>query len=250
MYEVEFTSLSLASMSQPGQFVNIRVNDQYDPLLRRPISIYDIDRQAGKMNLLYKVVGKGTGILSALDREDVIDVMGPLGNGFTLPEKPLRAVLVGGGVGIAPLVYLARVLQERQCPVQVLYGANCREQLAAVARLEELAIDYKLATVDGSIGYKGLVTELLPQPAQGQAAVAALYTCGPEPMMKAVTRYARENKIWGEVSLEAHMACGVGACLGCACKLDSRETGYAKVCKDGPVFAMTRWNLQEGQEDE
>lgn len=245
LFELEFLAPKLAAACAPGQFLHVRTNAQHDPLLRRPISIYDVDRDAGSITLLYKVVGRGTQLMTALGAKDNLDVMGPLGKAFSLPEQPGKALLVGGGVGIAPLMYLARRLKEKQCAVTVLYGAGSGTELVASDRFIKIGVELETATMDGSAGHKGLVTELLQQQAAGKFDL--VYTCGPEIMMAAVADYAARHKIWGECSLEEHMACGVGACLGCARKLKFADDAYVKVCKDGPVFNIQAVELNVGE---
>lgn len=235
-YEVEFVAPEIASSCKPGQFVHVKVGDTMDPLLRRPLSIYDVDKKLGSVSLLYKVVGRGTELLTRIRVKENVDVMGPLGKGFSVNSHQ-QVLLVGGGVGIAPLVYLARVLKEKGCRVTVLYGAERREELVAFDRLRKMEVDLMVATRDGSAGYKGLVVDLLNKKFIPDK-LDFIYTCGPEPMMALVQKYAKENGIPGEVSLEEHMACGVGACLGCARKLKPDDEYYVKVCKDGPVFDM------------
>ncbi len=244
LFEIEFVAPSVAEKCKPGQFLQVRASVQHDPLLRRPISIYDVNQQRGSITLLYKVVGRGTHLLTGLRSQEFLDVMGPLGKGFTLPDQPQNALLVGGGVGMAPLLYLARQLREMECSVKVLYGVGNSTELVAAERFRELGADVWSATMDGSAGYQGLVTGLLESlPADG---TELIYTCGPEIMMAGVAEFAAGNNIWGECSLEEHMACGVGACLGCARKLKQQDAGYVKVCKDGPVFNMQAVELNGG----
>lgn len=237
MWEIELKIPEIASECQAGQFVHVRVGTENDPLLRRPLSLYDVDQNNGSIVLLYKVVGQGTRLLTRLTVGDYLNIMGPLGKGFNLPGKPCRVVLVGGGVGIAPLVYLARRLKALECQVTVLYGVESKEQLVAAEKLNYLEVNYLPATADGSAGYQGLVTGLL-QTQLNAGEFDYIYTCGPEQMMAAVARLAKEYGISGQVSLEESMACGVGACLGCARKLKSENETYVKVCKDGPVFDL------------
>ncbi|HCF71192.1 MAG TPA: dihydroorotate dehydrogenase electron transfer subunit [Syntrophomonas sp.] len=234
LFVMEFCLPALAKLCKPGQFVHVLLNRQADPLLRRPLSLFDVDQAEGIIRLLYRVVGRGTELLAQKKMGDTIEVMGPLGTGFSLCQKA-KAVLVGGGVGIAPLVYLARMLSEKGCQVQVLHGAANKDQLVAASYLDYPGIELWTATMDGSIGFKGLVTELLQEQVD-PSKCDFIYTCGPEPMMAAVSEYARQNHISGEVSLEENMACGVGACLGCARKLKPEDENLVKVCKDGPVF--------------
>lgn len=242
MYELEFIAPAIASDSRPGQFVHIRSAIDNNPLLRRPLSLYDVDKRLGSITLLYKVVGKGTYLLTRIRTKDSLDAMGPLGHGFSLLAPHKTALLVGGGVGIAPLVYLAGVLQQHGCQVKVLHGVENRKELVALDKLRKIGVDFFCSTMDGSAGFKGLVTDLLLKKIN-PAEVDFIYCCGPEAMMARVSDYARENNIAGEVSLEDHMACGVGACLGCARKLKNSDQEYKKVCKDGPVFAMDELEL-------
>lgn len=235
IYILEYMSPAMAAQAQPGQFVNVRTGQGHDPLLRRPISIHDVNAQTDCISLLYKVVGRGTGILSQVALNQDLDVMGPLGRGFTLASAGSRVLLAGGGMGIAPLGYLARKLKENGCEVTVLYGAESLEQAVALKLFRDLGIECRLATFDGSGGRKGFVTVLLdaidPVPDYER-----LYCCGPPAMMNRIADWARKHHLAAEFSLEEHMACGVGACLGCACKLRPEDHGYAKICKDGPVF--------------
>lgn len=245
LYELEFIAPQMAAKCKPGQFLHVKVSAQQDPLLRRPISIYDVDKEAGRITLLYKVVGRGTQLMTGLRPKDTLDVMGPLGRGFTLPDQPQNVLLVGGGVGIAPLMYLARCLKAQNCAVKVLYGVGSSAELVASARFINMGVELATATMDGSDGHKGLVTDLLSDQAEGKPGL--IYTCGPEIMMAAIADYASSNNIPGECSLEEHMACGVGACLGCARKLKKADAGYVKVCKDGPVFDIQAVELNAGE---
>jgi dihydroorotate dehydrogenase electron transfer subunit len=237
LYEIEFICPNISFECEPGQFVHIKTGINNEPLLRRPFSLYDVDKQLGSIKLLYRIVGRGTTLMTNIKTKESIDVMGPLGKGFSVPKSPKKVLLVGGGVGIAPLVYLSRVLKKHQCSVIVLHGAGNRRQLVAFDKLREIGAEFMPATDDGSCGFKGPVTELLVKKIDvGQ--IDYIYTCGPEPMMAAVAEFAEEKGIPGEVSLEEYMACGVGACLGCARKLKAQDPDYKKVCKDGPVFSI------------
>ncbi len=237
LYEMELIAPSIATECQPGQFIQVQVGMDYNPLLRRPLSLYDVDNNLGSITFLYRVVGRGTNILSRVRAKDTVSVMGPLGRGFSMPERESRVLLVGGGVGIAPLVYLARRQLEARCQVRVLHGTQTRGQLAAFDKLRQLGAKFMPATLDGSAGFKGTVIDLLFKKVD-PGAIDFIYTCGPEPMMARVTDFASQYKIPGEVSLEEHMACGIGACLGCARKLKASDEHYSKICKDGPVFPM------------
>lgn len=245
LFEIEFIAPIVAAACEPGQFLQLRINANHDPLLRRPISIYDVDKERGTITLLYKVVGKGTQLLTDLRPQTYLDIMGPLGKGFSLPDNKCKVLLVGGGVGIAPLLYLARRLKDLDCEVTTLYGVGSSTELVAARRFEQLQAELMVSTMDGSEGFKGLITDLLEQQIDVHE-VDLIYTCGPEIMMAAVAEFAAQHKIWGECSLEENMACGVGACLGCARKLKNDDVGYVKVCKDGPVFNLQALQLYNG----
>lgn len=236
MFEMEFIAPGIAQECTPGQFVHIRSTQENFPLLRRPLSLYDVDKRLGSITLLYRVVGKGTALFSRVKPKEYVDVMGPLGRGFSLKEN-ISAVLVGGGVGIAPLLFLARELKARDGRVKVLYGVDSLRNLVALEKLRGLGVDLLPATVDGSAGFKGTVVDLLEKKVN-PAEIDMVYCCGPEAMMAAVAALARNHGLAGEVSLEESMACGVGACLGCARKLKPDDAGYVKICKDGPVFPI------------
>lgn len=243
LFEIELDAPQTVPFCEPGQFVHIRVSSSHDPLLRRPLSLYDVVKERGSITLLYKVVGSGTEILSRAQVGSYVDIMGPLGRPFSYPTAGQTAVLVGGGVGIAPLLYLARRLQEKGCHVKVLYGSQSSQELVALGRFQQLGVEIETAAMDSESGYKGLVTDLLAE-RLSEHNIDFLYTCGPEPMMAKVAEYARHHRLDGEVSLEEHMACGVGACLGCARKLKDSDTDYVKVCKDGPVFGLHEVHLK------
>ena len=216
----------------PGQFVEVRVDGEPGVMLRRPISVHDVDPDAGTLSLLVQVVGKGTRRLSQLAEGDRVNVVYPLGHGFTvdLPASS-RALLVGGGAGIAPLFYLSKVLKAKGVDCTILLGGRTAELIPVRDEFRPYGT-VCLSTDDGSLGHNGLVVE---NPAFAEQ-YDIIYTCGPTPMMKAVARSAAERGIRCEVSLENMMACGVGACLCCVTDTDH---GHRCVCKDGPVFDIT-----------
>ncbi len=232
IFNLVLEEVRLAALAQPGQFLNIRVSAANSPLLRRPLSIHWVEE--GRVEILFQVVGQGTEILARVRTGEMLDVQGPLGRGFDPDPGDRTPVLVGGGIGIAPLGFLAQHLEGRK--VLALLGARNREVLGCSGgtRLDGLGVAIRAATDDGSLGQQGLVTELLSEvPANG-----LIYACGPGPMLRAVARYALEKGIRCQVSLEEHMGCGVGACLGCMCRGLSAagESVYKRVCADGPVF--------------
>ncbi len=249
----------IAREAKPGQFVHLRCGSGLDPLLRRPLSIFQAEPRKGLVSCCYQVVGKGTQLLSKLPAGAAVDVMGPLGNGFATDLSDQKVGLVGGGMGVAPLIFLGQVL-EKQNQVQAFWGARNKAMLPPLGgSLSTAHFPYAVATEDGSAGQRGLVTALLGE-WLAQEKPARLYACGPRPMLAAVARLAGAQRIPLQVSLEAVMACGVGACLGCTCEkaankakeaVDSIDTAVApdatdglerdtekrvKVCQDGPVF--------------
>ena len=227
-YVLSFKAHGVAKKTKPGQFFNIRITDSCEPFLRRPFGAYKIDKD--KIEILYKVVGKATTILSRKKTKDVLDIIGPLGNGFTLKTK---AILVGGGHGVAPLYALAAALGAKS-GLEVYIGARTAKQIVCDKDFKKLGAKVYVATEDGSKGYKGVITELLnKKPSTIDHRPSTIYACGPKPMLKEVARLSVLHKISCQVSLEEYMACGIGTCLGCAVKT---KKGYKMVCKDGPVF--------------
>lgn len=217
---MRLNSPELASRVIPGQFFHVRVEDRLDVLLRRPFSVFDYDDTT--VSIFYEVVGKGTNILSKRRRGESLDMLGPLGNGFTIPIGLKKAVVAGGGMGIIPLFCLAKELKKRHVDVEVLIGAKNRYKVLCEKNFRDIGIEPKIATDDGSYGYKGFVTDLLKKRA------SAVYACGPNSMLKELAA------VKGEISMDTRMACGIGVCLGCVVKtIDGK---YKRVCKDGPVF--------------
>ncbi|MDU4960748.1 MAG: dihydroorotate dehydrogenase electron transfer subunit [Sporomusaceae bacterium] len=222
-------SRSLAQMTQPGQFVHIRVSDTQDPLLRRPISVCRIDREAETITLVYRIAGKGTRLLSQVKADDRLDCLGPLGKGFSRNSK--RPLLIGGGMGLAPLVALAQSFCP--LPVTVVMGGRTKQELYWTDLFASLCDAIHITTNDGSLGRQGVAPDVLPD-LLADGGYDRVYACGPRPMLAGVVRTAQAYGIACEVSLEEHMACGIGACLVCTC--DTTQ-GRKKVCSDGPVFA-------------
>ncbi len=242
-YVMELEASETVKECKPGQFLHVRVGAGLDPLLRRPLSLYDVDKKDKRISLLYKVVGKGTALLADMPGGTILDIMGPLGRGFSMPESAKKCLLVGGGVGMAPLFYLARELRGKAKKVLILYGVGNEKELLALDRLEAIGSRVLIATMDGSRGIKGPLAPALFSGMLEAESIDMVYTCGPEAMMRLWQKWARENHIPGEVSLEEYMACGVGACLGCARKIKPDEEHYVKICRDGPVFNMDELRL-------
>ena len=231
-----------------GQFVMVRVSGAIDPLLRRPLAIFDVGvhtpPQSGAVaqvyfEMLYRVVGKGTAMLSALHETDLLDILGPLGTGFDQGSADEEKLIVGGGIGLAPLYLLARELVTRKSPVRLFAGGRTRDDILCITEFERLGVECYTATEDGSLGQQGLVTEALKRRLDALQGKATLYACGPDGMLHAVANIAAQYGIPCQVSLEGYMACGVGACLGCVApgQGHSPETpDYRCVCTEGPVF--------------
>lgn len=258
-FEMAFFAPEIAKSANPGQFVNIRINSGVQPLLRRPFSIHRIIR--GNVVILYEVKGQGSRILSHKDKGDYLDVIGPLGNGFDIESKTqnLRPIIVAGGMGTAPLTFLAEKLAYRK--PMVLIGAKTKKDILCEREFRGLGCEVKISTDDGSKGFKGYVSNLLEYVLSANNNTArrslageckaspcsvpcrrphgerrvAVYACGPKPMLKEISNVSQKHKIKTQVSLEEHMACGIGACMGCAVKTKNKFE-YKRVCKDGPVF--------------
>ena len=230
VWELILAVPEIAGIARPGQFVHIRLNDTFDPLLRRPFSIADCDAPKGTLTLIYRVVGRGTSLMTRLKPGDFIDCLGPLGNGFTLTGQ--RPLLVGGGMGLAPLLMLARTF----CPypATLLMGGRNEQELFWSNLFAGVCPHIHTTTDDGSVGHRGFTVDILPG-LLADGKFDAVYACGPHAMLKGVAEIAARHNISCQVSLEEYMACGVGACLSCTCAGASGKRH--KVCTDGPVFA-------------
>ena len=228
-------SCEAADTAVPGQFISVYTKDA-DKLLPRPISICEIDKKQHRLRIVYRVVGGGTKQFSAYKEGEDIEILGPLGNGFPLKEK--KAFLMGGGIGIPPMLELAK---ELNCECQIIAGY--RDELFLTDDLEKYGKLY-IATEDGSAGTKGNVMDAIA--ANGLDA-DIIYACGPKPMLRAIKAYAIEHDIECYISMEERMACGIGACLACVCQskeVDGHSHVHNKrICKDGPVFLATEVEL-------
>jgi dihydroorotate dehydrogenase electron transfer subunit len=230
------TSPDVARAARPGQFVMIRVGTGMDPLLRRPFSICRV--RDDRVHLLYRVVGRGTRILSHMGQGDAMPVLGPLGNGFHVPPSDRSSILVAGGMGVAPLLFLAGTLSAGT--YRFLAGFGSVDQVVGPDQAGLSGIAVSIATDDGSAGHHGRVTELLEASLTNLDNRGMVFACGPIPMLKAVAAITRERDIPSQVSLEANMACGLGACQGCAVRAaPGADRVYWHVCQDGPVFDRT-----------
>lgn len=239
----------IALEAKPGQFVHIQVSTGLDPLLRRPISIAEINVEKKEITLLYRVRGTGTERLTQVKAGEKLSLLGPIGRGFTIPADG-ELLLVAGGIGVFPLFALAKAAKEKNLSVRLFWGGESKGffESAGLESWQEAGISVELSTIDGSVGEKGNVLDLIKKehldipPVQTSVAV-----CGPNPMMQVVSEHFLHYSYPVEVSLEERMACAVGACLGCVCTLKDEKSGAlrrAKVCKDGPVFNAKEvaWN--------
>lgn len=214
--------------AKPGQFVQVEVSATHDPYLLRPISVHASG--GNHISLLYRVAGRGTELLAKKNAGESLQVVGPLGNGFPVTQRP-SAVVIGGGIGAAPLYYLLAALRNAGKEIFFFFGAKNKDELFLLKEYQQLATHFATATDDGSAGFHGLITELAKPVIEEQD--ADIYACGPILMLRAVSQIAKTANRQSYVSLEAKMACGVGACLGCVVPIGG---GYKRVCVDGPVF--------------
>lgn len=238
IYEMELQAPEITEKANPGQFLHIRCSDTVSPLLRRPISIAYADHKIGKMGIIYRVVGRGTQLLCQKDPGSRLDILGPLGKGFPMPDKDKTPIIIGGGIGVAPLLFLAQKIAQnktRKDSLIALLGFPTKQETFGLEFLESMGIKVLIATDDGTLGHKGYPTDLLNDYLEKcNKSKTIIYGCGPKPLLSKIKTVAVRNNIPAYLSLEERMACGVGACLGCSVK--SSQDGYKKVCEDGPVF--------------
>lgn len=228
IFDMELFFPKGAALAKPGQFIAMYCNDK-SKLLPRPISICGINPTEGTLRVVYRVAGEGTKEFSEMKAGDTLEVMGPLGNGFTMKNE--KAIIIGGGIGIPPMLELAKQLDAEKTVV-----LGYRTSTFLKEEFEEVC-DVKIATEDGSQGAKGTVIDAIEKyGVEGKV----IYACGPMPMLKALAAYAEEHGMEAQISLEERMACGIGACLGCICKSKTKDhhtnVNNTRICKDGPVF--------------
>ncbi len=265
-YRMQIRSPAAARQAKPGQFIHILCRTEKKgqspsgtvPLLRRPISILDADPTRGTLDLLFKVMGLGTAALAELPEGGKADFIGPLGEPFTAPPKGKEAVLIGGGVGIPPLVFLAKGLLKKKVKVTAFLGARTKEWVICREDFRKLGVPVHSATDDGTLGYHGSVVDLvenvIARPRRGRGNLVfkseiasasprndvELYICGPTPMMAAAAALARRRGISAQVSLEERMGCAMGCCMGCVVEVTDEPVGsharFQRVCTEGPVF--------------
>lgn len=261
-YRMKILAPGISDLALPGQFVMFRSQAADEPLLRRPFGIFqtgilpsDCEGMPDKefVEILYKVVGRGTSIMQELHEGDRVELLGPLGHGFDLNANGRELILVGGGIGLVPLYMLAGELVKTN-KVRLLIGGRSRKDVLMVTEFERLGVETYVSTDDGTLGEEGPVTQVLERKLT-KYPDAAVYACGPMPMLEAVHQICRAHKVKLQVSLEAFMACGVGACLGCVVKgagHSEENPRYLCTCKEGPVFDAEDldWELLEKRMNE
>ena len=238
IYKFSVKASEIVEDSKPGNFIEIRVTDQVEPFLRRPISIYNLDRKNGILEFIFQVKGKGTELLSRKEVGDKIDIIGPLGYGTFKTDKFNKLAVIGGGIGIFPLYELSKEAKADKKEVHCYLGFRNKDFVMLEKEFEEVTDRLVVTTDDGSYKNKGFAIDYLIEDMKKEQ-YDCIYACGPLPMLKAVQKYANENNIECQISLEEKMGCGLGVCLGCAVKTakspkDAPE--YFHVCKGGPVF--------------
>ncbi len=246
--QLTFKADDISKSVIPGQFVQIRVSDNFIPLWPRPFSIYDVDTRKGEISIIFKVAGYGTGLLAGKKEGDTVQILGPLGNGFPTPSNNGRIVMAAGGVGMPPLFLLSKFAIENGVPsksITFISGARTKSELFDSVELAELDTDLNLCTDDGSAGEKGTVVDILEKILENKGDLT-VYACGPSGMLKKTDQLLMEKNIPGFLSLEELMPCGYGICSGCAVKVlpspdrgetdDNRDYHLKRVCVEGPVF--------------
>ena len=235
LFKFSVESSEITQNAKPGQFLEIRVSDNIDPFLRRPISIYNTDKENNIIEFIFQIRGKGTKILAEKKEGDFIDVLGPLGNGTFEVEGKENVMIIGGGIGIFPLYELTKQLKNKS-NTRVYLGVRNENYVVLEKEFQEIANSVIVTTDDGSYGNKGFAIEYMKKDILKNKP-DIIYACGPLAMLKIIQELSITENIPCQISLEERMGCGIGACLGCAVKIiDGHDTKYGHVCKDGPVF--------------
>jgi dihydroorotate dehydrogenase electron transfer subunit len=227
----------IAASALPGQFIHVLIPQGSGLLLRRPFTVYTVE--GDRITMLYQLIGEGTNVLSSLKWGDSIRVLGPLGNTFEISSTPNPAIIVGGGAGIASLMLLAVALREGGLYTLGLVGSMNQARLLSVEDLKSIGVETHIATDDGSVGHHGFVTELLTHILEThELPNPIIYACGPDGMLRAVTKVGLDYHIPTQLAMENRMGCALGVCLGCVCKVQMPDGGfeYQRVCTEGPVF--------------
>lgn len=238
---LRFAAAEIARDAHSGNFINVLVTDRMQPLWRRPFSIHRVNRQEEWAEILFEIVGPGTELLAQSQPGQNLDFIGPLGNAFVVPDGCKTALLVAGGLGIAPMILLAQDLMLAKIPVQLFYGVQGKSKLCCLDDLNAMAIPTHLSSDDGSFGNKGFVTDALASFIKSNDMKnSTIFACGPMPMLAKIQTLGLEYGLSGQASVETLMACGFGACMGCNLKTrNNLKSAYALACKDGPVFPIT-----------
>jgi dihydroorotate dehydrogenase electron transfer subunit len=234
-YRLVLKAPEAAATALPGHFLMLRVSDNMDPLLARPLGVASIPTRS-TIEILYRIAGRGTSLLTRIEAGHTLQFLGPLGKGFPMPKKGATAVLVAGGSGFPPLQFLS---QYAEVPVHLFVGSRYKECLpptGVLKRFRENCATVHVATEDGSMGVKGMTTDILNAflTKMEKKTHLVIYACGPHPMLAAVSKIAAEHSIPCYVSMEERMGCGLGACMGCS--IPMKAGGYKRACKEGPVF--------------
>jgi dihydroorotate dehydrogenase electron transfer subunit len=244
IFRMAFEAPRLAAEAQPGQFVMLSIPLTHDPLLPRPFAVFNVE--GSRVEILYRKVGKGTGLLSGMRTGDPLRVLGPLGNGFALPDPSVTSIVVAGGIGFASIHFLLIHLMKRQTvPTTLLYGARCHEEIVPLESFDKQGLLIRIATEDGRQGVKGTVIDLLatalPLTENLPSAAIESFVCGPMAMLRAVAERMKGLGMRAQFSMESRMACGYGVCQGCVIPFKGddgpQQIKYRKVCTEGPVFA-------------
>lgn len=241
IYLMRLHSPVIPQNAHPGQFVNLKVNDEFTPLLRKPFSVCRRDAAAGWFEVLWKIVGKGTEVMSRLQAGGQINVLGPLGHGFKISPDLELAILVGGGLGVAPLPFLCDELLKMGKKVEVFLGAKTENELALVDEFLQMGVEVFITTEDGSIGHQGLITELLVERLTQRSLPERVnfFSCGPTGFLNSMILLSQNFGIPGQMAIETMMGCGFGICVGCPVRVRDPQPGerlYKLTCIDGPVF--------------
>ncbi|MFC1554010.1 dihydroorotate dehydrogenase electron transfer subunit [candidate division KSB1 bacterium] len=238
-YIIELDFREIAESSKPGQFVQIKVSDGHVPLLRRPFSVFTVNKEKGTFSVLFKVFGKGTDYLSKTEADGFLDIIGPLGNSFQ-PDEYKKLILVAGGVGMPPLYNLINSIKLSDYEIYFFFGASTREELFCFNELDRLDMNLIFTTDDGSAGIKGLITKPLEKfLIKNDLENSCILACGPTPMLAAVQDLSVKYRISAQLSTETMMACGIGLCQSCVLPKKGKNgkiDGYKLTCIEGPVF--------------
>ncbi|MFQ5648826.1 MAG: dihydroorotate dehydrogenase electron transfer subunit [bacterium] len=241
VYCMRLAGRHIAHQCSPGQFVNLKVTQQYIPFLRKPFSVCRRDKEAGWFEILWKIVGTGTAAMARAKPGDTFNVIGPLGRGYREPQNMTTAILVGGGLGIAPLLFLCEELRRNGVHVEVFFGARSASDLAMVDVFQEMDVTVTITTEDGSAGTRGVITEALIERLNTGFDIERvhLFSCGPTRFLQSMIHITETFGIEGQIAIETMMACGFGICVGCPVRAREPKPGekqYKLTCIEGPVF--------------